>query len=101
MNSIRSCLNKLSEKNYDTNKIELLELIDNLESEQLTIVANNIFDIASTNKFYSKIYAKLYKELLNKFTIFDEILQNFISVFTETMKNIQYVEQNKNYDEFC
>ena len=101
MNSIRSCLNKLSEKNYDTNKIELLELINNLDSEQLTIVANNIFDIASTNKFYSKIYAKLYKELLNKFTIFNEILQNFISVFTETMKNIQYVEQNKNYDEFC
>lgn len=101
MNSIRSCLNKLSEKNYEANKIELLELINNLESENLTIVANNIFDIASTNKFYSKIYANLYKELLNKFTIFDEILKNFVSVFTETIKNIQYVEQNKNYDEFC
>jgi len=101
MHEIRTCLNKLSEKNYETNKIHLLELIRQLEPSNLPTIATNIFDIASTNKFYSEIYAKLYKELSAEFEIFGEILQTFVLSFTETMHNIHYVDQNKNYDEFC
>jgi len=101
MPEIRTCLNKLSEKNYETNKPILLELIRKEDPSQLEIVANNIFDIASTNKFFSEIYSKLYKELLKEFDIFDDILQRFVTTFCDTMCNITYVDPNKNYDDFC
>jgi hypothetical protein len=101
MPEIRTCLNKLSEKNYETNKTILLELIRKEDISQLPIIANNIFDIASTNKFFSEIYAKLYKELLTEFNVFTDILQTFLMTFCDTMRNIVYVDPTKNYDDFC
>jgi hypothetical protein len=101
MNEIRTCLNKMSQKNYETNKTMLQELIRNSDPVHLPAIANNIFDIASTNKFYSEIYANLYKELLQEFPIFGEILQTFILAFTETMRDIHYVDPASNYDDFC
>jgi hypothetical protein len=101
MPEIRACLNKLSEKNYETNKPILLELIRKEDPSQLEVIANNIFDIASTNKFFSEIYSKLYKELLKEFDIFGDILQQFVTKFTDTMCNIVYVDPDKNYDDFC
>ena len=101
INEIRTCLNKLSQKNYETNKIQLLELIRSCDPAHLPAIANTIFDIASTNKFYSEIYANLYKELMTEFHIFADILQTFIQTFTETMRNIVYVDADTNYDDFC
>jgi len=101
MNEIRTCLNKMSQKNYETNKTLLQELIRTSDPVHLPAIANNIFDIASTNKFYSEIYANLYKELLQEFPIFGEILQTFILAFTETMRDIHYVDPASNYDDFC
>uniref|UniRef100_A0A6C0HYI1 MIF4G domain-containing protein n=1 Tax=viral metagenome TaxID=1070528 RepID=A0A6C0HYI1_9ZZZZ len=101
MPEIHTCLNKLSEKNYDNNKTILLELIRKEDISNLPEIANNIFDIASTNKFFSEIYAKLYKELLTEFDIFDNILQTFLTNFCDTMRNIVYVDPTKNYDDFC
>ena len=64
-------------------------------------VAQFIFDIASTNKFYGEIYADLYKELVLKFEIFKTILLEFVSTYNETIKTIQYVDSNENYDAYC
>lgn len=111
MNDIRISLNKISNKNYDTNRDVIFEKINELikyqteslnETNELDKIANNIFEIASTNKFFSEIYARLYKELTEKFPeVFSEILNTFIQGFTETMKTIRYVDQNVNYDDFC
>lgn len=105
MNDIRIALNKISNKNYDANRDLIVEKINELITENtsnVSVVANNIFEIASTNKFFSNIYSKLYKELTEKFPeIFKDILNTFIQGFTETMKSIRYVDQNENYDEFC
>lgn len=106
MGDIRSYLNKMSIKNYSVNRDCILNIIkENIEKEEskdaLQQVANNIFDIASTNKFYSEMYANLYKSLVIEFTIFNDILMKFMSTYTETMKNIQYVDPNENYDLFC
>ena len=101
MHEIRTCLNKLSEKNYETNKTVLIELVRNANMNDLPTIATNIFDIASTNKFFSEIYAKLYKELIAEFAIFAELVQKLIADFTETMRDIRYVDPNGNYDEFC
>lgn len=107
MNDIRIALNKISTKNYETNRNCVIEKINELsgldtKSDDLPKIANTIFEIASTNKFFSDIYAKLYKELMDKFPeIFTEILDKFIQGFTEKMKTIKYIDQNVNYDEFC
>jgi len=106
INDIRIALNKISKKNYDTISATIIESIDNIyktdESiESIKRVATYIFEIASTNKFFSEIYAKLYKELVEKFEVFQTILSNFISTYIEGFKNIQYVDQTDNYDKFC
>jgi predicted transcriptional regulator len=115
MNDIRSCLNKISAKNYDSKKNEIIEYINSLseqtlsETDEIHIknrkeiekIANNIFEIASTNKFFSELYAELYKSLVEQFEIFQDILNSFIINFTDTMHNIQYVDPNEDYDKFC
>jgi len=111
MNDIRAALNKMSSKNYDTNRDIILGLLKNLVDEQkddtekekdLVKIGNNIFDIASTNKFFSEIYAKLYKDISEKFPeIFNSILISFLEGFTNTMNTIIYVDHKDNYDDFC
>lgn len=109
MHEIRIALNKISAKNYEVNRDTIVSKITELNglsadegTVDVTKIANNIFEIASTNKFFSEIYAKLYKELSSAFPeVFTAILNTFITGFTETMKTIRYVDQNANYDEFC
>ena len=103
MNEIRICLNKISSKNYDTNKLRIIKLMDSLTENPIELekIANNIFDIASTNKFFSEIYAELYKCLIERFPIFREVLNTFLEKYTLSIKDIQYVDQKDNYDAFC
>jgi hypothetical protein len=121
INDIRSCLNKLSAKNYEVSKNSLLETIKKTNRDELPQVAQHIFDIASTNKFFSEIYANIYKEILSyknededyeivnieeqieskNQDIFRTLLDTFLSNFTETMHTIQYVDAAENYDNFC
>jgi hypothetical protein len=109
MNDIRAALNKISSKNYNANRDIIIGLLQELVNEQkdntekdLEKIGNNIFDIASTNKFFSDIYAKLYKDISEKFPeIFNNILKSFIEGFTNTMNTIIYVDQKDNYDDFC
>jgi hypothetical protein len=109
MNDIRASLNKISSKNYDANRDMILGLLQDLVNEQkedtakdLEKIGNNIFDIASTNKFFSEIYANLYKDISEKFPeIFNSILTSFLEGFTNTMNTIIYVDQKDNYDDFC
>ena len=106
INDIRICLNKISQKNYDSILGLILDLVSETQktetnSESMKKVANYIFEIASTNKFFSEIYASLYKELTSRYDIFQNILSDFVSTFTERIKDIQYVDQNSDYDAFC
>jgi hypothetical protein len=106
INEIRVFLNKMSKKNYDVIRDNMIQSIDNIYNtdesiESIRKVANYIFEIASTNKFFSEIYAELYKELTQRYVVFQNILSEFISTFTDTLKDIQYVDQNIDYDKFC
>lgn len=108
ISEIRGALNKISIKNYDANTRIIIEKLREISGtvttseEEIKNVATNIFEIASTNKFFSEIYANLYKCLMDEFPdIFTSILDICIQGFTNTMKSIQFVDQNTNYDEFC
>ena len=114
INTIRTSLNKISTKNYDLQRDTIIEFItaflekqassEILQEDQLqniSKIGHSIFDIASTNKNNSMLYASLYKDLINKFEIFGTILSEFVGNFKNTIQNIHYVDPSTDYDMFC
>lgn len=106
IDQIRLLINKLSDKTYLDIREKLIEKInficsDNPTTEQQLKIATIIYDISSTNKFYSRIFADLYAELLTMYkwlrSVFDERYQNIITQY----QNIQYIDPDKDYDGFC
>jgi hypothetical protein len=101
INNIRLNLNKLTDKNYSEYTTKIIELIPENNLEEIKQIGIIIFEIASTNRFYSKMYADLYCELIEKFeemkNTFIECFENFIDLFN----NIEYVDASVDYDMFC
>jgi len=103
---IRFHLNKITDKNYIDchNKIvDLLnELIENnIKDEDLMRICLHIFEIASNNRFYSKLYADLYSDLITRFDIMKTIFNNSFNSFMELFNHVEYVDPAVNYDAFC
>jgi len=103
---IRSHLNKMSDKSYIDMRNKIVDLLDQLISEGISRedmmrVSTTIFDIASTNRFFSKLYADLYSDLINKYDIMKEIFTNCFESFMELFNHIEYVDADKDYDKFC
>lgn len=106
IDSIRIQLNKLTDKNYIDMRNKIFEIIDNLITQNITAedmakVSTIIFDIASTNRFYSKMYADLYSELSIKYMSMKITFENNFKNFTELFNTIEYVDPIVNYDRFC
>jgi len=106
IDSIRVYLNKLTDKNYIDMRNKIIDIIDKLVYETVCIdemmkFSSIIFDIASTNRFYSKIYADLYSELISKYEIMRSVFEKNLLTFTELFNNIEYVDPAVNYDKFC
>ena len=103
VDKIRSNLNKLTKDNYELIKTEIVDLINNdvdTNKEMLKEVVTCIFDIGKTNFFWSDIYAKLYKDLSDKFHL-NEIYKVDINTYTELFKDIEYVDPDDDYNSFC
>jgi hypothetical protein len=103
---LRSNMNKLSDKNYHDIKDKIVENIDNIfqentDSDEILKIVTTIFEIASTNRFYSKIYADLYTELIKKYDIMMDVFENNFNKFLDLFDTIEYVEPNVDYDRFC
>ena len=102
INDIKLLLNKLTDKNYTENKDKIITIMtENNEFDELFKIGTTIFEIASNNKFYSKIYADLYTEIMSKFEIMNEIFEKSISEFLELFNVIQYVDPKVDYNLFC
>ena len=102
INDIKLLLNKLTDKNYAENKDKIIAIMtENNEYDELFKIGTTIFEIASNNKFYSKIYADLYTEIMGKFEIMNEIFEKSISEFLELFNVIQYVDPKVDYNLFC
>lgn len=101
---IRELLNKLTKTNYDIISNEIITNITHFIYSRneiiLLSIGNSIFDISSVNKFWVKLYAKLYNDLIVKFPIMKDIctknFQSFMSVFNDIQ-----IGNEENYDEFC
>lgn len=102
INDIKLLLNKLTDKNYAENKDKIIAIMtENNEYDELFKIGTTIFEIASNNKFYSKIYADLYTEIMGKFEIMKDIFEKSISEFLELFNVIQYVDPKVDYNLFC
>jgi hypothetical protein len=103
--SIRAFINKMTDKNYTDMRNKIIDVIEKIVSENtvsdLSIIGSNIFEIASSNRYYSKIYADLYADLSSKFEFIKSKYQENFKKFTELFENIDYVDPNENYDKFC
>lgn len=106
ISDIRSCLNKISEKSYQTQLKEIQGLIQSSitveeSDENIVRLANIIFDVASSNKMNSVLYANLYKELIVVFPQFQTMITPMLSQYIEELKKIKYVNHENDYDAFC
>ena len=103
---LRSYLNKMTDKNGAelTGKIvQLMDtlLVDQVSEEDMGVVANAIFDIASTNRFYSKLYAELFCELVTRYEVMRRVFENCVATFLQVFDRIESGDPEKNYDLYC
>lgn len=122
IDNIRSYLNKLTDKTYQTMLSNILKEIAGLfeackndtsdEHNTQTVmnrVASSIFTTASSNAFYSEIYARLFQDLMAKekepdhteYAVFRNVFENNLASFMSLFDSIEYCDPKKNYDKFC
>jgi len=122
IDNIRSFLNKLTDKTYDTMLTNILKEISSLfeacmndTSEEhntetvINRVASSIFATASSNSFYSEIYARLFQDLMAKehepghaqYAVFRNVFEQNLESFMSLFDSIEYCDPKKNYDKFC
>lgn len=111
VDNVRSYLNKLTDKTYDDmlNNIcaELKSIAEELaedaaaHEEAMRRVGNSVFQTASSNTFYSSMYARLFKDLMERFDIFKRIFDENMSEYMKLFNRIECVDPKKDYDRFC
>lgn len=122
IDNIRSFLNKLTDKTYATMLANILKEIDGLfnacnddtTDEHNTVsvmnrVASSIFTTASSNSFYSEIYARLFQDLMERekepdhteYSVFRNVFEKNLASFMSLFDTIEYCDPKKNYDKFC
>ena len=106
IDTVRAFLNKLTDKNYIDMRNKIIEILDKLIAENITAddmsrFSSIIFEIASTNRFYSKMYAELYSDLSSKYEMLMDTFETNFRTFTDLFNIIEYVDPATNYDKFC
>ena len=106
LDSIRSDLNKITDNTFDEVFVALCARIDELKDEQdathLQTVGAAIFNNASSNHFFSAVYARLFHQLLQKYdAVFKVVFQTNFDQFMALFKTIEHADSKKDYTRFC
>ncbi len=121
LDNIRAYLNKITDKTYSDmlqniyNELDMiiqengsnsdghitLSDLGSDSSETMMRVGNSVFQTASSNTFYSAMYARLFKELMDRYAVFKTIFETSLSEFMKLFNKIEYVDSKKDYDKFC
>lgn len=119
IDTIRSLLNKLTDATYGVIEPEILSEVNKIirgeedevvgdnntvaaiEEENINKIAHSIFNTASSNMFYSALYAKLFKQLVQCHDIFTKVFEKSYSEFVGMFKKVEYVDPNVDYNKFC
>lgn len=105
INDLRLFLNKLSNKTFLDMREKILEKINEI-CERYTIedklkVGNMLYDICSTNQFYSTIFVELFVELAQKYEWVNSVFKSNYENIMDQYNDIQYIDSDKDYDGFC
>ena len=112
VDTIRSLLNKLTDTTYSVIESEILSEVNNIikgeggtddaiDEENIYKIAHSIFNTASSNMFYSALYAKLFKQLVQCHDIFTKVFEKSYSEFVGLFKKVEYVDPSLDYNKFC
>lgn len=106
INELRLYLNKLSDKTFLDMREKIIEKINSMcgmsmDNEDLTKLGSVLYELSSTNKFYSKIFADLFSELATMYSWLNNIFNEKYNNIMEQYNNIQYIDSEKDYDGFC
>lgn len=103
IDKVRYHLNMITDKNYNEMRNKIVELINDIvdDEENMNKIGSNIFEIASTNRFYSKIYANLYADLMQNYSIMKSLFDNSYAAYLNLFNNVECIEPTENYDKFC
>ena len=101
---IRGLLNKLTNNNYTEISQEIIMNIRHFVFSKnqvvLLSIGRAIFDISSENKFWVKLYAKLFHELIDNFPVMRNICINNFNNFMSIFDNVEVCSED-DYDNFC
>lgn len=106
ISEIRLLLNKLTDKTFLDIREKIIFKINtvcsnSLENEEYVKIGSILYDICSTNKFYSKIFADLFVELVSMYDWLNSIFKKNYATIMEQFDNILYVDSDKDYNGFC
>jgi len=105
VDSIRTLINKMSDKTYVEMRNKIIDIIQKTTLEypadNLSNFGTSIFEMISTNRHFSKNFSELYSELFSKFEFIRNQYKSNIDKFVESFDNIEFIEPNENYDKYC
>ena len=106
IDQIRLLLNKLTDKTFSDIKDKINDKVEkilngDISEENIIKIGNILYDLSSSNKFYSKIYAELFAELVTNHEWLRTLFYDKYEDIFEQYKNVQYVDPEKDYDMFC
>ena len=106
IHTIRISLNKMTDLNFDKIRGQIMDgvclIAEKGTQEELATVSSTVFELASTNRFYSKQYADIYSTLYHAYPLtmhrgFESGRSGFMAMFD----NIECIDQNADYEKFC
>ena len=101
---IRELLNKITNVNYDDISEEIINNLQHFIYTQNDMVlmdfGKSIFEISSVNKFWVKLYAKLFNKLISTFPKMKNICLNEYNKLFKIFETIEFGNE-EDYDEFC
>ena len=107
LSTLRGALNKITDKNYDGQKDIVMDTLDEINKneaftdEENLNVSKTIFEIASTNKFYSSVYAQLFKDITARFETLNSVFRSKFESFLTLFEEIEASDPNEDYNKFC
>ncbi len=106
INEIRLYLNKLTDKTFLDMREKIIDKINlvcssSSNNEDAVKLGSMVYEMCSTNKFYSKIFADLFAELCIKYSWLNNIFKENYSNIMSQYSDIVYVDSEKDYNGFC
>lgn len=105
MSELFTALNKVTDLTYEALKNDIFRgvrvVIEEYSETEKNRLLNTTFNVATNHRFHSQVYAKIYKELIERHDIFKTRLNEGLKEYDNYVTKIDYIDANENYEEFC